>query len=186
MLVVAMLAFAYASVPLYRMFCQETGFGGTTQVATRPAPGGVGARVIKVQFSANVSRDLAWDFKPLQQDVRLRPGAQGLAFYRVTNNSASAIVGMATYNVTPNKAGIYFNKVLCFCFEQQRIEAGQTIDMPVTFFIDPDFLDDKNLDDVTTLTLSYTFLNINHRLSYVRYSFSRNARSVSTHQAIIA
>jgi cytochrome c oxidase assembly protein subunit 11 len=156
---VAMLGMAYASVPLYRMFCQKTGFGGTTQVA-KSFPDHVEDRVIKVRFNADVNPSLPWSFKTLQTSVDVKVGEVGLAFYEGTNESSEPTVGMATYNVTPAKAGIYFNKVECFCFIEQHMEPNQTSSFPVEFFIDPDIMNDPNCDDIETITLSYTFFKL--------------------------
>lgn len=153
---VVMLALAYASVPLYRLFCQKTGYGGTTQVVAASSDR-VTDRVITVRFNADVHRNLPWAFRPLQKEIKVRVGENALALYESENLSNAPIIGMATYNVTPDKAGIYFNKVACFCFEEQRLEPHKRVDMPVYFFIDPDFATDPNLKDVHTITLSYTF-----------------------------
>ena len=153
-----MAGLAYASVPLYRLFCQVTGYGGTTQIADR-LPERVLDRVITVRFNADVSTSLAWQFRPAQRAIDVRLGEQALAFFAARNNSDAATTGTATFNVTPAKAGSYFNKIACFCFDEQTLAPGQTADMPVTFFIDPKMADDRNLDDVTTITLSYTFFN---------------------------
>ncbi|MEW5705166.1 MAG: cytochrome c oxidase assembly protein [Pseudomonadota bacterium] len=155
-LVVGMVGLSYASVPLYRLFCQVTGFGGTTQQAAT-APGAAGGRVITVRFNSDVDPGLPWAFQPMQHAVRVRVGEDKLAFYQATNRSNEAIVGTAVYNVTPMKAGLYFNKVQCFCFNEQRLNPGESADMAVSFFIDPDILQDPNLDDIETITLSYTF-----------------------------
>ena len=155
--VAGMVGLSFASVPLYRIFCQVTGFGGTTQVAEAAPGAGVSERVIKVRFNADVDPALPWAFQPVEREVALRVGEPGLAYYKARNLSDRPIVGTATYNVTPLKAGYYFNKVQCFCFEEQRLEPGQSVDMPVSYFIDPEILEDKNLDDVKTITLSYTF-----------------------------
>ncbi len=155
-LLAAMFILAGASVPLYRLFCQKTGYGGTTQVAIAPQ-GDVRDRYIRVQFNADVNPDLPWRFIPLQHEITVRVGESSLAFYEAENLSDKPIKGMAVYNVTPDKAGIYFNKVECFCFIEQTLEPNKTVQMPVQFFIDPSFADDKNVDDITTITLSYTF-----------------------------
>ncbi len=151
-----MTGLAFASVPLYRLFCQVTGYGGTTQVA-ETAPGQVFERRITVRFNADVNPKLPWHFQPLERAVTLRVGEPGLAFYRAVNLTDRPVSGTATYNVTPLKAGQYFNKTQCFCFDEQRLEAGEAVEMGVSFFIDPAILEDRNLDDVTTVTLSYTF-----------------------------
>ena len=154
--VAGMIGLSFASVPLYRLFCQVTGFGGTTQVA-EAAPGAVSERVIKVRFNADTGPGLPWTFKPVQREIALKVGESGLAYYRARNLADVAVTGTSTFNVTPLKAGRYFSKVQCFCFDEQRLEAGQELDMAVSFFVDPAILSDRNLDDVTTITLSYTF-----------------------------
>ncbi len=151
-----MVGMSFAAVPLYRLFCQVTGFGGTTQTA-KAAPAVAGKRIITVRFNANVNSQLPWRFAPIEPELRLRVGEQRLAVWRATNLSKEPVTGAATYNVTPAKAGKYFNKIACFCFEEQRLEAGQSVDMPVSFFIDPAIADDPNLAEVKTITLSYTF-----------------------------
>jgi cytochrome c oxidase assembly protein subunit 11 len=154
--VVAMVGLSFAAVPLYRLFCQVTGYGGTTQVAEAPSAE-AGERIVKVRFNADVDASLPWSFVPAQIEVALHVGEVGMAFYEARNPTDRAITGTAVFNVTPLKAGQYFNKVQCFCFDEQRLEAGQSVDMPVTFFVDPAIDDDPNLDDVRTITLSYTF-----------------------------
>jgi cytochrome c oxidase assembly protein subunit 11 len=154
--VAGMLALTYASVPLYRLFCQVTGYGGTTQVAEGPSDR-VLDRVITVRFDANVGAGLDWSFQPLQREIKIRIGENGLAQYRATNHSNRAIVGRAQYNVTPDKVGQLFDKIECFCFQEQVLKAGETVDMPVAFYIDPEIADDPSLDDVSEVTLSYTF-----------------------------
>ncbi len=149
---------AFASVPLYRIFCQKTGYGGTPRIVYQNA-NKVVDRLIKVRFNATVQKDLPWKFKPLQNEVTVYAGETGLAFYQVKNTSSEPLIGIATYNVTPDKAGLYFNKIECFCFEEQILPPGQVIDMPVQFFIDPEIINDENLKEVTTITLSYTFFH---------------------------
>lgn len=151
-----MVGMAYAAVPLYRIFCQVTGYGGTTQVA-RSASDAVIDRKITIRFDANVSNEMNWSFKPVQRAIELKIGESALAFYRATNRSDREIVGTATFNVTPLGAGAYFNKIECFCFTEQRLAAGESADMPVTFFVDPAIADDPDLAKLTTITLSYTF-----------------------------
>ncbi len=155
-IVFGMFALTFAAVPLYRMFCEKTGHGGTTQVA-KSRPDRIEDRVITVRFNADTHSDLPWDFKPLQKEIKVKAGEVGLAFYHGKNLSPSHTAGMAIYNVTPHKAGIYFNKVECFCFLEQHLEGSQETDFPVQFFIDPDIAKDPTLDDVDTITLSYTF-----------------------------
>lgn len=147
---------AYASVPLYEIFCRVTGYGGTTQVAAAESSQVV-ERTLKIRFDSNVNPALGWAFDPVQKSMDLKVGENALAFYQAENQGDEVIVGTATFNVTPDKAGLYFNKVECFCFTEQVLKPGQRVDMPVSFFIDPEIVDDPNLDDVTTITLSYTF-----------------------------
>lgn len=155
-IVVAMVGLSFASVPLYRLFCQVTGFGGTTQVAST-APSEVLPQTVTVRFNADVAPGMPWTFEPVQRDMTVQIGETGLAFYRAHNKTDRPITGMASFNVTPDKAGQYFNKIACFCFDLQRLEPGQTIDMPVTFFVDPAMVKDRSTRDVTHITLSYTF-----------------------------
>ncbi len=156
MVLVAMGGLVYASVPLYRLFCQVTGFGGTTRTAEAP-PAQAGERIVTVRFNADVSRALPWSFRPAQREISVRVGELGLAYYVARNNSDVPITGNATFNVTPQKAGIYLNKVGCFCFTEQRIMPGESVKMGVSCFIDPEIVDDRYQDDVKTITLSYTF-----------------------------
>jgi cytochrome c oxidase assembly protein subunit 11 len=155
-LVIAMGGLAFASVPLYRLFCQVTGFGGVTQRA-EVAPAAVAGKTMTVRFNSDTSPDLPWTFQPLQREMTLEIGATGLAVYRVTNNSNMRIVGQATFNVTPYDVGYYFTKLECFCFQEQVLEPGQSAELPVTFFIDPAILADGEAKDIHTVTLSYTF-----------------------------
>lgn len=155
-LVCGMVGLSFASVPLYDLFCRVTGFGGTTQVATQAADH-ILDRTVTIRFNADVNRDLPWAFHPVQKTMKVRLGESALTAYSARNLTARPIVGNATYNVTPEKAGIYFNKVQCFCFTEQVLAAGQEVDMPVYFFVDPAMADDPNMADVTTITLSYTF-----------------------------
>ncbi|MBC7908554.1 MAG: cytochrome c oxidase assembly protein [Rhodospirillaceae bacterium] len=152
----AMIGLVALSVPLYQMFCRVTGFGGTTRTATA-APGAVAGRPITVRFDSSVAKDLPWRFQPAQRQIKAHLGEQVLATYTATNTGSEPIIGTATFNVTPDKAGRYFNKIECFCFTEQRLEPGQTVDMPVTFFVDPAIADDPYANEVTTITLSYTF-----------------------------
>jgi cytochrome c oxidase assembly protein subunit 11 len=154
----AMLALSFASVPLYRLFCQRTGYGGTPQLSLQGA-NRIEERVITVRFNADTHRELPWEFKPLQIATRVRVGETGLAFYRVRNKMAQPLTGIAIYNVTPDKAALYFHKIHCFCFEEQLIDGNEQVDMPVQFFIDPDIVNDPNCKDLKTITLSYTFFN---------------------------
>jgi cytochrome c oxidase assembly protein subunit 11 len=153
----------FGAVPLYRAFCQATGYGGTTQRA-EAAPATAGDRVITVRFNADIAPNMPWAFQPVQREVKVRVGEEKLIFYAAWNRAAVPVVGTATFNVTPQKAGPYFDKVQCFCFSEQKLEPGQRVEMPVSFFIDPKIAKDRNLDDVTTITLSYTFFPTHEQL----------------------
>ncbi len=155
-LAVGMVGMAYASVPLYRIFCQVTGFGGTTQIASGPVSNIINQK-INVEFDANVNRDLDWKFKPVQHKITMKIGEEALIFYRAENTSKRTITGTAVFNVTPPLAGKYFNKIECFCFTEQTLKPGQSVDMPVTFFVDPEIVKDQDLKKLKTITLSYTF-----------------------------
>jgi len=156
LVVVGMLGLSAAAVPLYRMFCQVTGYGGTTQRA-KLAPEQASKEMITVRFDANVSRDLDWKFTPVQRSVNIHIGEEKLIFYKAENNSDKPVVGTATFNVTPEVAGKYFKKIQCFCFTEQTLEPGEKADMSVSFFIDPGILSDPNTKSVSEITLSYTF-----------------------------
>ncbi|WP_319530928.1 cytochrome c oxidase assembly protein [uncultured Cohaesibacter sp.] len=151
-----MVGMAYAAVPLYRIFCQVTGYGGTTQAADT-APAGVIDRKITVRFDANVSGGLNWNFKPINRPVTMKIGETAEIAYEVVNRGKTATSGTSTFNVTPQAAGIYFNKLECFCFTEQTVAAGEHVKMPVIFFVDPDIDNDPNLKTIDTITLSYTF-----------------------------
>jgi cytochrome c oxidase assembly protein subunit 11 len=155
-LAVAMLGLAYASVPLYRLFCQVTGFGGTTQAGIS-APGAAEGHTITVRFNADIDKDLPWKFAPGERAVRIKIGEQGLTHYVAENLSNQPITGHATYNVVPHGAGQYFVKIACFCFENQILRAKQRVDMPVSFYIDPAILNDPEMKNTREITLSYTF-----------------------------
>ncbi|KIY73098.1 hypothetical protein CYLTODRAFT_366482 [Cylindrobasidium torrendii FP15055 ss-10] len=158
--IVVALGVTYAAVPLYRMFCAATGFAGTPMTGyfepERLVPA-ENARRIKVHFNADKSGALPWSFKPQQTVVNVLPGESSLAFYTAKNMSNKDIIGIATYNVTPDRVAPYFSKVECFCFEEQRLLAGEEVDMPLLFFIDKDMLDDPSCRDVEDVVLSYTF-----------------------------
>jgi cytochrome c oxidase assembly protein subunit 11 len=151
-----MLGLAYASVPLYEMFCKVTGFGGTPLVAQqgeRP----IVSRTVAVRFDSNTDPNLPWRFEPLEREVKVQLGEEKLVHFRATNVSQRPIVGTATYNVTPERTSIWFNKVQCFCFNEQLLQPGQSVDMPVVFFVDAEMAKDRRYDDIRTITLSYTF-----------------------------
>ena len=155
-LVAAMLGLAFASVPLYRLFCQATGYGGLPQRADR-APNQVLGRTIRIRFDANVATGLPWSFEPVQQVMDVKIGEQALAFYKATNKGSTPITGTAIFNVAPELAGRYFTKIECFCFKEQTLAAGASVEMPVTFFVDPKIVDDEDTKNISEITLSYTF-----------------------------
>jgi cytochrome c oxidase assembly protein subunit 11 len=160
-MIAVMVGAAFASVPLYRLFCQVTGYGGIPGVdvaAPGAATDGPGAgRIMTVRFNADIDKGLPWRFKPNQKSIDVTLGEQALATFRTTNKGNRPIIGTATFNVTPTKAAQYFSKIQCFCFTEQRLEPGETMDMPVTFYVDPAIAEDDTTNEVTTLTLSYTF-----------------------------
>lgn len=151
-----MVGVAYAAVPLYQLFCQVTGYGGTTQAADADSETIIN-RKITVRFDANVAGGLAWDFAPASKPVTVKMGETAQAAYKVVNLGKAPSAGTATFNVTPLAAGIYFNKLECFCFTDQNMKAGESMEMPVVFFVDPDMDKDPNLASINTITLSYTF-----------------------------
>ncbi|KAM7200555.1 Cytochrome c oxidase assembly protein CtaG/Cox11 domain containing protein [Naviculisporaceae sp. PSN 640] len=171
-IILGTVAFSYGSVPLYKMICQTTGYGGQPirahgggfssdnddgkDLASRLEPV-KDAKRIRVTFNSSVSDMLPWKFVPQQREVRVLPGETALAFYTATNKSDQDIIGVATYSVTPAQVAPYFSKIQCFCFEEQRLNAGETVDMPVFFYLDPDLLNDLNMKGVETVTLNYTF-----------------------------
>lgn len=150
-----MVGMAFAAVPLYDWFCRVTGFAGTTAVA-EAASETILDRTIKVRFDAS-TMDMPWDFKPVQREVELRIGETGLVFYEAHNPTDRAITGTASFNVTPYSTGGYFAKIECFCFIEQTLQPGETMQMPVTFYIDPEIMDDREASRVPVITLSYTF-----------------------------
>jgi len=153
---VSMLGLGMAAKPLYDTFCRVTGYGGTTRVADALSTTTV-ERTIKVRFDSNVASGLNWSFKPMQNAVNVKLGENALAFYMAENNSDVAVVGTASYNVAPIKAAPYFSKIECFCFTEQRLEPGESVKMPVLFFVDPLMAEEMRLDEIKTITLSYTF-----------------------------
>ncbi len=160
----AMLALGYAAVPLYRLFCQVTGFGGTTQRATEAEAltagtlgASAGATSCSIRFDANTARDMPWSFEPLQVTDRVSIGQRDMAIFVARNDSSVPITGTATFNVEPEQAGAYFNKIQCFCFTEQTLQPGQEVRMPVIYYVDPKAVDDPNMAKVEQITLSYTF-----------------------------
>ena len=160
----AMLGLGFAAVPLYDLFCRVTGFAGTTQVATEAEADSAaafaksaGAPTISIRFDANTASDMPWEFRPRQVTDTVQIGQRDMAIFEATNNAARPITGTATFNVQPEQAGKYFNKIQCFCFTEQTLRPGQQVTMPVLFYVDPKALDDPNMDGVEQITLSYTF-----------------------------
>ena len=157
--VAGMVGMSYAAVPLYDLFCRVTGYGGTPSVAEELA-GPVLERDMIVRFDANVAGGLPWRFSPAERSVTVKVGEMGKTHYIASNQTDQAVTGTATFNVTPQKAGPYFSKIACFCFNEQTLAPGETAELPVTFFVDPQIADDPLMDDVTTITLSYTFFRV--------------------------
>ncbi|KAJ5912138.1 Cytochrome c oxidase assembly protein CtaG/Cox11 [Penicillium subrubescens] len=164
-MILGTVALAYGSVPLYKMICQQTGWGGQPILTHRVGDGDTASRVtpvtdsrrLRITFNGSVSDVLPWKFTPQQREVRVLPGETALAFYTATNKGPQDIIGVATYSVTPGQVAPYFSKIQCFCFEEQKLNAGESVDMPVFFYIDPDFATDPNMKGIDTITLSYTF-----------------------------
>ena len=156
--VVGMVGMSFAAVPLYSLFCRVTGFGGTTQVA-QSLPDHILDREVIIKFNASTARDMIWKFSPEQREITVKLGQKGLTAYSAYNPSDNSTVGTAIYNVTPLKAGKYFHKIQCFCFDEQVLEARQHASMPVMFYVDPSMDDDPDMRDVHSITLSYTFFN---------------------------
>ncbi len=154
--VAGMVGASFAAVPLYRIFCQVTGYAGTTRQANA-APADLGDRFVTVRFDSNISNDLGWSFRPLQREVKVRLGEVGQVSFRAENRTSRTETGRAVFNVTPDAVGAYFNKLACFCFTDQTLKPGESADMGVTFFVDPAYAKDRDLDTITTITLSYTF-----------------------------
>jgi len=154
--VALMVGAAYASVPLYTWFCKATGFGGTTQVSTQ-APDYMLGRTLTIRFDSNVTPGLPWKFEPEQNEINVRIGEVATVHYKVVNEAAREISAQASYNVSPPQVGAYFNKINCFCFTEQRLKAGETREMTVVFYVDPAIAEDRDQNDLNTITLSYTF-----------------------------
>ncbi|GGB92245.1 cytochrome c oxidase assembly protein CtaG [Novosphingobium endophyticum] len=154
-----MLGLGYASVPLYRIFCQVTGYGGTTKRVDAAQAASIkdSGRTISIRFDANVARDMPWDFKPLQNTDTVSIGARDMALFWAKNTSDQTVTGTASFNVEPEQAAKYFNKIQCFCFTEQTLKPGEEVRMPVLYYVDPAFLDDPDNKDVQQITLSYTF-----------------------------
>ena len=155
-LVLGMGALSFASVPLYDLFCRVTGFGGTTQRADA-APSKVLDRTVLVRFDASLGRDMPWTFEAAENEMRVRIGEMNIAYYRAHNPTDRPVTGTASFNVAPYEVGSYFTKIECFCFTEQTLAPGESMEMPVTFFVEPDIVDDPENEKVKTITLSYTF-----------------------------
>lgn len=160
-LAAAMVGLGFASVPLYRLFCQVTGFGGTTQVASESQAAGAAAgatgETMSIRFDGSTARDVPWSFKPVQATDTVTIGQRDMAVYVARNDGPTPITGTATFNVEPAQAGYYFNKVQCFCFTEQTLQPGEEVQMPVVYYVDPAILEDEFMADVEQITLSYTF-----------------------------
>lgn len=154
--VFGMIGLSFASVPLYNLFCRVTGFGGTTQVSDA-LPGQVLERTVTIKFNSEAARDMPWDFRPEMREINVKLGARGLTAFHAVNKASEPVTGTAIYNVTPLKAGKYFHKIQCFCFDEQTLAPHEEISMPVMFYVDPKMNEDPNMDDVKAITLSYTF-----------------------------
>jgi cytochrome c oxidase assembly protein subunit 11 len=154
--IAGMLGLSFAAVPLYRLFCQITGFGGTPMIGPSASPGMID-RTIAVRFNAGTHTGMPWKFAPVQREVTLKLGEEAVAFYTATNPTQGPITGVSTYNVTPEKAAKYFHKTACFCFDEQTLTPGQEMSFPLSFWIDPAIASDPNTSDVRTITISYTF-----------------------------
>lgn len=163
--VILMGGLAWASVPFYDWFCRVTGFGGATDVAEAESDE-ILDQTITVRFDASLERDMPWEFRPVEREMTLRVGETGLAFYEAYNPTDRPVAGSASYNVTPYEAGGFFYKIQCFCFEEQVLEPGERVEMPVTFFVDPELVEDRDGKFVHTITLSYTFYEIDLPESY--------------------
>ena len=176
--VAMMVGAAYASVPLYDWFCRTTGFGGTTQVSEK-APDFVLDRTVKVRFDSNIAPGLPWKFKPEQNEVTVRIGEVVTVLYKITNEVARSTLGQASYNVTPPTAGVYFNKINCFCFTEQRFKPGETREMAVVFYVDPAIAKDPEHDPLKSITLSYTFFPLPEKATPVADANDKPARNPS-------
>jgi cytochrome c oxidase assembly protein subunit 11 len=156
--IVGMVGLSFAAVPLYRLFCAATGYGGTPSIGLAAPPGSNGG-TIRVRFNANTNPGLPWEFAPDQAEVSLKLGDEQVAFYHATNKSSRPVTGMALYNVTPERVGRYFHKTACFCFNQQTLSGNQSMEFPVSFWVDPAIRSDPNTADIKVITLSYTFFH---------------------------
>jgi cytochrome c oxidase assembly protein subunit 11 len=179
----AMVGLDIAAVPLYRLFCQVTGYGGTTQRAERAPANEVADRIVTVRFNAETAPDLGWEFRPLLPSVQVHPGEERTVAYRAVNRTSEPLTGTATYNVTPEKVGAYFDKIQCFCFTKQHLDPGESADLTVTFFVDPDIATDPETHDIDTLTLSYTMFRAKNPDAPAAENAGRVAPAVAAVQA---
>ena len=154
--VLTMGALSWAAVPFYSWFCKVTGFGGTTNVAEQASDTVLDEKV-RVRFDSNVDPNMGWTFRPLQREMELRIGENAIAFYEAVNTTDQPITGTASYNVAPDAAGYYFNKIECFCFTEQTLQPGERVEMPVSFYVDPEIVADRDAGRIRDITLSYTF-----------------------------
>ena len=154
--VVVMGALAWAAVPFYNWFCKVTGYGGTTNVSLT-ASDTVLDEMVRVRFDANVDDNMGWTFRPMQREMKIRIGENAMAFYEAINTTDKPITGTASYNVAPETAGSFFNTIECFCFTEQTLQPGERVEMPVSFFVDPELVDDRDAGRIRDITLSYTF-----------------------------
>ena len=162
-----MLFLSFAAVPLYKLFCQVTGYGGTPKIVNIEDEIKISEKKIKIEFNSDINKSLNWSFKPEQRSIESNIGDSVLAFYKVKNNEKKSITGIATYNILPFEAGQYFNKVDCFCFENQTLQPGEEILLPINFYIDPKILDDPNVKHLNSLVLSYTFFQSDEDLKKI-------------------
>ena len=163
-----MVGLAFASVPLYRIFCEVTGYGGAPKVGVRAASGGTSERLVTVRLDANVNSKLPWKFAPERRQITVRAGEEVLVYYTATNLASEPMTGTATFNVTPYKAASYFGKVDCFCFTEQTLKPGEEASMAVSFYVDPEIFVDPDTRDVSTISLSYTFFRAKDRTAAAR------------------
>jgi cytochrome c oxidase assembly protein subunit 11 len=173
--VAAMVGAAFAAVPFYNWFCRTTGFAGTTQVAER-APDQVLGRTLAIRFDSNVAAGLPWKFEPEQNEIKVRIGEVATVHYKVINMAARAIAAQASYNVSPPTVGAYFSKINCFCFTQQTMKAGETREMTVVFYVDPEIVKDRDQDDLNSITLSYTFYRLPEQAAPVAQTTDKNSK----------
>ena len=176
--VIGMGSLGWAAVPLYDLFCRVTGYGGTTAQADA-APDRVLEETVLVRFDASRERGMPWEFAPVERTMRVRLGETNLAFYEASNPTDTAVAGTASFNVAPFPAGPHFVKIDCFCFEEQILEAGQTVSMPVTFYVDPAILDDPEANSIPEITLSYTFYEMDLPEDYAALDVGLDARAVA-------